>query len=317
MARSAHRIAAGDLQQRIDIVHMPKDELRSVADAFNHMTDQLAHNINELSGKIVEIDAKNRALQIATDRAEDLAHARGEFLSTMSHELRTPLNAIIGYSDILLMSAGGPLNNQQESYIERLKANGIRLLGLINDVLDLSRIDAGRIELAKEPFAPLRMFERVAAQMQILASEKQLHFQTKFFPALPASIIGDEKRLEQIVINLLANAFKFTETGFVELKVEVLSAQSLWTISVRDTGIGIPAEALGLIFEPFRQVDGTATRAYKGTGLGLTIAQQLAQMMGGKISVESELGLGSTFSVRLPLKVSQPESSEGVQVMGM
>jgi signal transduction histidine kinase len=309
MAHSADRIAAGDLQQRIDVARLPQDELRSVADSFNRMTDQLAQTIDQLNGKIIEIDAKNSALQVASAKAETLARTRGEFLSTISHELRTPLNAIIGFSDVLLMGVSGPLNTGQHGYAERLKDNGNRLLSLINDILDVSRIDAGRIELAREPFTPLRLFERVAADMQILADEKQLRFQTTFSPMLPTTMIGDEKRLEQIAVNLLANAFKFTEKGSVELSVDVLPDQKLWTIAVRDTGIGIAPHAFELIFEPFRQVDGSPTRVYKGTGLGLAIVKQLVQTMGGKIGVESELGAGSTFTVRLPLSLSPIEIS--------
>lgn len=316
MAKSADRIAAGDLRQRIDVTRLPKDELHLLSDAFNRMTDQLAHNIDELNGNIVEIDGKNRALQLASAKAEELARTRGEFLSTISHELRTPLNAIIGFSDVLLMSMSGPLNTKQQEYVERLKNNGTRLLNLINDILDVSRIDAGRIELAHEIFVPRSMFERVAAQVQILADEKSLQFNAEISPMLPESMIGDEKRLEQVVINLLANAFKFTEQGFVALKVDVFPEQGLWTIAVRDTGVGIPPHAFELIFEPFRQVDGSPTRVYKGSGLGLAIAQQLVQTMGGRIGVESTLNVGTTFTVRLPLSLPPVEVSRSVEIAG-
>lgn len=272
------------------------------------MTSQLQRIIQNLNQKVHEVDEKNRALQIANAKAEELARVRGEFLATMSHELRTPLNAIIGFSDVLLMGVGGTLNPMQTHQVQRLKDNGKRLLALINDVLDISRIEAGRIEIVSEPFALRRMIDRVVGQMHILAEQKSLTFTTEVSPDLPATLVGDEKRIEQVIVNLLSNAFKFTEVGSVTFTVRVLSADQHWVMTVTDTGIGIPPHALDLIFEPFRQVDGSSKRAYKGSGLGLAIAQQLVQSMGGQITVESALGQGSTFTVKLPLKL--PETLE-------
>ncbi|HVO41884.1 MAG TPA: ATP-binding protein [Aggregatilineales bacterium] len=313
MASSANRIAAGDYGERIDVRALSKDELLQLASAFNGMTEQLARHIDKLNRNVREIDEKNRALEIANAKAEELARLRGEFLATVSHELRTPLNAILGFSDVLLMGLGGNLNPVQLHQVERLKDNGKRLLSLINDVLDISRIEAGRIELASEPFAPGPMIERIASQMVVLAEPKQLDFTTTVSPQLPPVLMGDEKRIEQVVVNLLSNAFKFTEKGSVALDVQVTSDTSpdqsgapdtAWTLTVRDTGIGIPPHALDLIFEPFRQVDGSSRRAFKGSGLGLAIAQQLVQTMGGKITVASQVGQGSTFTVTLPVRLA-------------
>jgi hypothetical protein len=301
MAANADTIAAGHFNRRIETDSLPRDELLRLANALNAMSGQLAHHINELNRKVREIDEKNSALLVANAKAEELARVRGEFLATMSHELRTPLNAIIGFSDVLLMGLGGALNAAQMHQVRRLKDNGNRLLSLINDVLDISRIEAGRIEIVAMPFAPGAMLERISEQTKILAAQKQLSFTTTISPALPPSLIGDEKRIEQVVVNLLSNAFKFTEQGSVSLNV-MLPSDTSWTMSVTDTGIGIPPHALDLIFEPFRQVDGSSRRAYTGSGLGLAIAQQLIQAMGGKITVSSELGKGSTFTVTLPLK---------------
>lgn len=315
MAANADGIAAGNFNQRIDVSPLPNDELMRLANAFNAMTGQLARHIDELNRKVREIDEKNGALQIATAKAEELARVRGEFLATMSHELRTPLNAIIGFSDVLLMGLGGPLNPAQMHQVERLKDNGKRLLTLINDVLDISRIEAGRIEIASEPFAPGSMIERVAAQMQVLAEQKQIGFTTTISPDLPLVLVGDEKRVEQVIVNLLSNAFKFTEKGSVAFNVTV-SPDKRWSMTVTDTGIGIPPHALDLIFEPFRQVDGSSKRAYTGSGLGLAIAQQLIQAMGGNITVTSELGKGSIFTVILPIRLANTIEQGILQVEG-
>jgi signal transduction histidine kinase len=280
------------------------------------MTKQLSHSINELNHRVKEIDQTNAALRTANAKAEELARVRGEFLATMSHELRTPLNAILGFSDVLLIGVSGPLNDGQRHQVERLKDNGKRLLALINDVLDMSRIEAGRIELASEPFALGSMIERIADQMRVLAEQKRIRFVTEVSPQLPPVLIGDEKRLEQVVVNLLSNAFKFTEEGSVTFKVGMIPAENRWTIIVKDTGIGIPPHALDMIFEPFRQVDGSSTRAYKGSGLGLAIAQQFIQSMDGQITVESELGRGSIFTVALPIKMPEAIETTLVQTEG-
>jgi signal transduction histidine kinase len=172
---------------------------------------------------------------------------------------------------------------------------------LINDLLDLTRIEAGRLEMVQNPYSPRAMVERIAAQMESLAEQTKLRFDTKIDPALPEIVIGDDKRAEQVIVNLLSNAFKFTKEGGITLNVHVNRSESTWNIDVTDTGIGIPPHALDLIFEEFRQLDGSYSRAYKGTGLGLAITRNLTRMMGGKITVKSTLGVGSTFSVVLPL----------------
>jgi signal transduction histidine kinase len=301
MAAITDRVSAGDLAQRIAIEHLPPDELRQLATAFNHMTGQLAQTIDALNGKVVQVNEANQALKVATAKAQELARLRGEFLSTMSHELRTPLNAIIGFTDVLLMGVSGPINAAQKSQLNRLKDNARRLLGLINDVLDISRIDAGRIELVSEPYSPADLLSRVSSQVRVLGEEKQLTYTTDITPDLPPLIVGDEKRLEQIIVNLLSNAFKFTEKGGVTLTVRTDPDRNQWTVAVQDTGIGIPPHAFDLVFEPFRQVDGSSKRVYKGSGLGLAIAQQLALLMGGKITLNSTVGVGSTFTITLPI----------------
>ncbi len=288
----AQKIAAGDYQQRAAVRYA--DETGRLAQSFNAM-------IGAVSDREAQLRDQTEQLRIATARAKEAARIKGEFLANVSHELRTPLNAIIGYSDMLTMGMCGDLTDKQSQKIVRLRENGIRLLNLINDILDITRIEARRIEILAKPFAPQALFDRLATQMEVLAQEKNLEFKTEIAPGLPPTLVGDEKRIEQIVVNLLSNAFKFTSEGQVTLKVSTNDAAHTWVISVSDTGIGIPPHARELIFEEFRQLDGASTRAYAGTGLGLAITRNLVRIMDGQITVDSKLGQGSTFTVTLPL----------------
>jgi signal transduction histidine kinase len=292
LSEVAKAIQSGDFSKRSTLTR--KDEIGQLGTAFNEMSVAIQKRETDLREQADE-------LRIATAKAKEAARVKGEFLANMSHELRTPLNAIIGFSDMLLAGMVGPLTDKQRHKMDRLKENGQRLLILINDLLDLTRMEAGRLEVAQKPFAPRALADRTTAQMEGLAEESNLKFETQISPDLPATLVGDEKRVEQVIINLLANAFKFTKEGSVTLEMKPDFAEQTWTIAVADTGIGIPPHAVNIIFEEFRQLDGSYSRAYKGSGLGLTITRNLVRMMGGKISVKSTLGSGSTFTVVLPL----------------
>jgi signal transduction histidine kinase len=299
----ASQIASGDLSARAT-THQ-QNEIGLLGTAFNQMTNRLVSTITELDHRIEEINETNSALRVATAKAREAARVKGEFLANVSHELRTPLNAIIGFSDMLLMGMSGELAPKQRHKMERLKENGVRLLTLINNILDITRIEMRRIDIAHKPFSPTALAERLSAQMAVLAERSNLEFQTSVATNLPETVFGDEQRIEQVIVNLLSNAFKFTEKGLVTLKVRANSDQKTWSIAVTDTGIGIPPHALNIIFEEFRQVDGSSKRAYKGTGLGLAITRNLVRMMDGEIKVDSELGKGSTFTVNLPLEIEE------------
>jgi signal transduction histidine kinase len=221
-------------------------------------------------------------------------------MATMSHELRTPLNAIIGYTEIQLAGITGPLNPKQQAHQERVLANAEHLLNLINEILDLAKVEAGRLKLLQEPFPVKTWLGDVVQQVQGLADDKKLRLESIVDPHLPDMLIGDVGRLKQIVINLLSNAIKFTDVGLVEIKLARKDAET-WTIKVTDTGVGIPAHALEYIFDEFQQVDGSSRRGYGGTGLGLAIVRKLAILMGGNIRVKSQVGFGSAFTVILPL----------------
>jgi signal transduction histidine kinase len=221
-------------------------------------------------------------------------------MATMSHELRTPLNAIRGFTTIMLEGMGGEVDEEAQHMLSRVDANGARLLGLINDVLDIAKIEAGRMELVNEQMSVSQLASQWKSQMSVLAEQKGIGFEVHVDANLPEKIYGDSQRLTQIATNLLSNAFKFTKEGKVTM--DIGQDNDNWTIRVTDTGIGIPPHALNYIFEEFRQVDGSSKREFGGTGLGLAIVRNLCRTMGGSIKVTSELGKGSVFTVALPLR---------------
>jgi signal transduction histidine kinase len=295
LTTTTRQLAAGNLDVRAT-PEGPK-ETQELGVSFNTMADRVSTTLKDLEASVKEA-------QIATAMAREANRLKSEFLSTMSHELRTPLNAIIGFTELLIAGLSGPLNEKQTHKIERIHLNSKRLLELINNLLDLAKIEAGRIEVLHDPFEPARLVASVQGQMESLAEKKGLRFASWVDPDLPPMLMGDEARIAQVVNNLLSNAFKFTSHGEVELRVKTASETS-WTISVRDTGIGIPPHALDFIFEEFRQVDGTSQRAYGGSGLGLAITRNLTRIMGGEVHVSSKLGEGSTFTVILPMVVPE------------
>ncbi|MCI0711924.1 MAG: ATP-binding protein [Chloroflexi bacterium] len=242
----------------------------------------------------------NRDLALARKQALEVADLKSQFLATMSHELRTPLNAIIGYSEIILAGMTGDLNEEQQDYQNRVLQNAEHLLEMINDLLDLTKIESGRIELKDSEIAVEDLVNSTVFQMQGLAREKNIQLSGYIVEDMPRIIIGDGQRLKQIFINLISNAIKFTEHGEVNFSVSRVD-EGNWQLVVSDTGVGIPSHALEYIFDEFRQADSSSRRVFGGTGLGLAIVKRLVVLMGGKISVNSEMGKGSTFVVRLPL----------------
>jgi len=235
----------------------------------------------------------------------------------MSHEIRTPMNAIIGMADLLWET---PLSAEQRQYVQIFRRAGDNLLNLINDVLDFSKVEAGRIEIAEIEFDLLDVIERAVEMMSARADEKGLNLVCDIKPDVPADLIGDPDRLRQILLNLLSNAVKFTEHGSVTLRVELdseIASGGALRFSVSDTGIGIPADKLGMIFETFTQADSSTTRSYGGTGLGLAIAKAMAELMGGRIWAESSRS-GSTFFFTCAFRL-QPESAprSGVPTIGL
>jgi signal transduction histidine kinase len=221
----------------------------------------------------------------------------------MSHELRTPMNAILGYTDLILNGMYGEIPQRMHGVHERVHSNGRHLLGLINDVLDLSKIEAGQLTLSLADYSITDLVNNVLTAVGPLASEKQLALRSELSPELPARGRGDERRILQVLLNLVGNAIKFTDAG--EVTVQAAAFDGAFTIAVRDTGPGIPLAEQAKIFEEFQQADTLSTRKKGGTGLGLSIAKRIVEMHGGRICVESSPGQGSTFSVVLPVIVAQ------------
>jgi signal transduction histidine kinase len=243
----------------------------------------------------------NAALEIAKREAETANRLKSEFLANMSHELRTPLNAILGYSQLQIGGMAGELPEKAKTFQERVLLNAKDLLRLINDLLDVSKIEAGRMELVARPVNLQALFDDIEKQNRVLATDKGLDFSITIDQTLPETIIGDEMRLKQIVTNLVSNAIKFTKTGSVMLRVQKAS-ERVWRVNVIDTGIGIPPHLHDVVFDEFRQVEPSANNQQTGTGLGLAIVRRLVVMMGGSITLRSEPGRGTEFTVLLPIE---------------
>lgn len=245
------------------------------------------------------LERQRQQIQYQNFKLQEAAQLKSQFLATMSHELRTPMNAIIGFSQLLLRQSG--LTPKQQDMVERILNNGRHLLALVNDILDLSSIESGQIELKLEMINLDQLLRVTVEELRSLASQKQLALHLDLDLSNPC-ITNDRIRLRQILVNLLSNAIKFTESGYVRVCAEELNGDTIdaIAISVQDTGIGIAESDLQHIFEEFRQVDQTLSKRFQGTGLGLAITDWLVRMMQGKITVESEVGKGSTFRVELP-----------------
>lgn len=246
--------------------------------------------------------ANRQALAMARDRALDANAFKGELLAKVSHELRTPLGAILGYAQLLLLGSYGPLNDSQKEPTELIIGSTNYLSTIVDGLLDQAQLDREKLVLINSPFDLRLMIEEVASRMRVLAHHKGLVFTVKISKKIPQIILGDRLRLQQILTNVISNAVKFTEDGFISVIIWPESGP-YWLLEISDSGPGIPAEAQTKIFEPFGQADGSPTRTNRGTGLGLSITRQLVEAMDGEISVESELERGSKFKIRLPLNL--------------
>ncbi len=246
--------------------------------------------------------------ELAEARAERATRAKSDFLNTMSHEIRTPLNAVIGMADVL---ASTPLTPEQRKCVEVSQRNGVALLTLVNDILDQAKVESGRVELESTDMDLREVVDRAMEVVEGRASAKGLELRKSLDPRVQVYLIGDPNRLRQIIINLLGNSIKFTETGHLEVRVEPdpdSNAPGCVRFAIADTGIGIPPEKLNSVFESFTQADSSTTRKYGGTGLGLTISKQLVELMHGRIWVESTVGVGSTFFFTAKLDVQADQS---------
>jgi signal transduction histidine kinase len=274
----------------------------------------IRHDIKRRSAAENALKIANSKLAQATERAQHADNSKSAFLATMSHELRTPLNSIIGFSGVLLQELAGPLNVEQKKQLGMVRDSSRHLLALVNDVLDISKVEAGQLRIQHQTFSVRDSIDRSVALVTPLASKKDLSIEVQIDTDL-GEIITDRRRVEQVLINLLTNATKFTEQGSVTLRADTLddyqppgtnASQSAIRIRVMDTGIGIDDSDLPDLFQPFRQIEDGLARQHEGTGLGLAISQRLLGLMGGRIDVASKKNEGSTFTVIIPRHGIEP-----------
>ena len=284
------KVAGGDFGGRIDVPN--RDEFGVLASRLNHMSQEL-HRL--------DVERRHAAAELGRLNTElaQTNQAKSEFLANMSHELRTPMNAILGFTEMLIDELYGEVPKPLQEPLADIQVNGRHLLRLINDVLDLSKIEAGRMELALSEYSVHEVVEVVYASLRSLAAEKSLAFSTHVPDDLPIAC-GDSNRIMQCLMNLAGNAIKFTREGRVEVAVELAGDELIYRVS--DTGIGIPEGELDNIFAEFRQLDATVTREFGGTGLGLAITKKFAELHGGRVWVESEFGKGCMFYLCVPLR---------------
>lgn len=269
-------------------------ERKKAEEQIRRLNDDLRRHADVLEQRVAERTAE---LAVAMEKAQAADRIKSAFLATMSHELRTPLNSIIGFTGILLQGLAGPLNTEQYKQLTMVQSSARHLLALINDVLDISRIEAGELHLSPAPFDLRQSVEKMVKTVSPLAYKKGIVLHLDIADAV-GTITTDQRRLEQVMLNLLNNAVKFTEKGHV--RISCRTENDYYLLSFSDTGVGMQPEDIPNIFQPFRQIDSGLTRKHEGTGLGLSICKKIIDMMDGAISVESQLGAGSTFTVRLP-----------------
>jgi len=298
LGRGARIIGSGDLEHRINI--KTGDEIEELATEINHMVEKIKQSYSEMEKRVAE---RTEDLKRSYKEMEDVNRLKSEFLANMSHELRTPLNSILGFSEMLYEGMCGELTTKQTEYAENIHKSGTHLLALINDILDISKIEAGKMELKPEEFSVPASIKETQAIIYPMAFKKKISIEVNIADNI-STIVADKRMFEQIMYNLMSNAVKFTGEGGC-IKVNAVSNDYYLQVSVVDNGIGIKGEDRNIIFKEFKQLDSSLSRKHEGTGLGLALTKRYVEMQGGSISVESEYGKGSNFTFRLPVDMIQ------------
>ncbi|WPP40529.1 CHASE3 domain-containing protein [Paenibacillus hunanensis] len=303
-----------ELQVQSEELQAQTEELQMQTEELQMLNERLEHGKMAAESTAVELDKYAQQLQVSS-------RYKSEFLANMSHELRTPLNSMLILSQILSENGNGNLTAKEQEYASIIHSSGKDLLNLINDILDLSKVEAGKMQIEINPISIEAMLEQMERSFRETAVQRELFFKVEVEENVPELVYSDEMRIQQVLRNLLSNAFKFTQTGGVTLQVQKVnrvqtssyeSSQPMLAFSVSDTGIGISAENRDVIFEAFRQADGATARKYGGTGLGLSISSQLANLLGGTIHLESKYGEGSIFTFYIPCMVTDPHSEHAI-----
>jgi signal transduction histidine kinase len=293
LREGVERISSGDLNSRLEI--KTGDEIETLAEEFNKMTAHLKEAQTGLERKVAE---RTEALTVANEKLEEASKLKSQFLANVNHELRTPVSAIIGYGRLVLRATEGQISQLQRENLQDLLHNAERLLNQIDSLLDFAKIEAGKMEVHVEPVEVNEVIQAAMSTIEPTLNGSSVRIIREIASGMPR-LNTDRAKLQQIILNLLDNAVKFTDRG--EIKISALQQNGSFKLAVSDTGIGIPKEELNKIFEEFHRGDSSSTKNYRGTGLGLAIVKQFVNLLGGEISVESEVGKGSVFTVALPL----------------
>ncbi len=293
------RVSNEELEEQSRALKESQSRLELQQAELEQTNSQLEEQAQLLEGQRDDLERANEIVRVRAQELEQASRYKSDFLANMSHELRTPLNSLLILAKLLADNDNGRLSDEQVRYAQTIQSSGNDLLTLINDILDLSKIEAGHMEIKPEPVAIAWLTRDLANLFRPVAEKKDLEFRIEVDAECPSHVETDGQRLDQILRNLLSNAFKFTEQGKVELRVRRASDGQI-ALSVADTGIGISEDQQKAVFEPFRQADGTISRKYGGTGLGLSICRELVRLLGGTLALRSAEGEGSTFTVLIP-----------------